>query len=138
MTVYTAALLAVLIICIFLIIQIISNQNRLKLKTECGEIISAKITSWKKIPGRPTFYAIKVEYEIDNIKRHKTFITSGKFAKRYESDRNIQIVIIPNSNKVFLEEENWKKQNICFFILLIFVVLFLFQLILIGFVKVFI
>ena len=108
------------------------------MKIESGEIINAKVISWKVITGRPTFYVMKVAYEIDNIKKNKTFITSGKSARKYELDRDIQIIIIPNSNKVFLEEENWKVQNICNFVLLIFAALLLLQLLVIGFVEIFI
>ncbi len=138
MTVYVFALLVLSIICIFLAIQIRNNQNKLKMKIESGEIINAKVISWKVITGRPTFYVMKVAYEIDNIKKNKTFITSGKSARKYELDRDIQIIIIPNSNKVFLEEENWKVQNICNFVLLIFAALLLLQLLVIGFVEIFI
>lgn len=131
-TVYMVALLAVSIICIFFVMQIRNNRNKLKWKIESGKIIDAQVISWKVITGRPTFYVMKVAYEIDHTKKNKTFITSGKFAKKYELDRNIQIVMIPNSNKVFLEEENWKGQNIWNFVLLLFAAIFLLQLLVIG------
>ena len=107
------------------------------MKIGCGKIISAKVISWDVFPGRPTLYTIKVEYEIDEMIKNKTFITSGKFAKRYEQDRNIQIVIIPNSNKVFLEEENWKAQNIRNFVFLILILSFLLQFLVVGFIGIF-
>lgn len=102
------ALLAVSIICIFFVMQIRNNRNKLKWKIESGKIIDAQVISWKVITGRPTFYVMKVAYEIDHTKKNKTFITSGKFAKKYELDRNIQIVMIPNSNKVYFYCSCWQ------------------------------
>lgn len=125
-----------LIICmVFFALQIRDNKNKLKMKREYGEVIVGKVISWNVVPGRPDRYDIKVEYEINEKKENKTFITSGKFAKRYEHDRNIQIVTIPNSNKVFLAEEDWKMQNRVSFVFLLFLLFFLLQLLLIGFVK---
>ena len=127
---------AVLIICIVLMLQIRNNKNNLKMKIECGETISAKVISWKCIPGKPGFYIIKAEYEIDKKKENKTFVTSRKFAKKYEHDRDIQIVIVPDSNKVFLEEEDWKVQNVWNYIFLIALVSFLFSLLIAGFIEI--
>lgn len=125
-----------LIICmVFFALQIRNNKNKLKMKREYGEVIVAKVISQNVVPGSPDRYVIKVEYAINEKKENKTFITSGKFAKRYEHDRNIQIVIIPNSNKVFLAEEDWKMLNRSSFILLLFLSFFLLQLLLIGGVK---
>lgn len=125
-----------LIICIvFLALQIRNNNNKLKMKREYGEVIEAKVISWNVVPGRPDRYVIKTEYTIDEKNENKSFITSGKFAKKYEHDRNIQIVMIPNSNKVFLAEEDWKMQNRTGFIFLLFLSFFLLKLLLIGFVK---
>lgn len=133
MTIYIA-IIVVLIICIIFIYRVRKNKINLKLKTDYGKKIDGNIISWKAIPGRPTRYAIKVEYEINEKKENKTFITSGKFAKKYEHDRNIQIVVVPNSSKVFLEEENWKVQNIWNIVFLLVTVVFLLQLLLVGFV----
>ncbi len=135
MTIYVVAFVSILIICIVFAFQIRNNNKKLKMKVDYGKIIRAKVIFWKAISGRPTYYIIKVEYEIDKEEKNKTFITSRRFAKRYEHDRNIQIVIIPNSTKVFLEEEDWKVQNIWNFVFLIFAVLFLLQLLLKGFIK---
>lgn len=132
---YIIAVIIVLTICIILILLIRSNKHKLKMKTECGEIIKAKVNSWKAIPGRPTRYAIKIEYEIDKKIENKVLITSRKFAKKYESERNIQVVAIPNSNKIFLQEEDWKIQNGMLCIFLIFAIYFLIQLLLVGFME---
>lgn len=111
-------------------------MNNLKLKKEYGKIIQAKVISWKAIPGRPTRYAITVGYEKDKKQEKKTLISSGKFARKYEFIRNIQIVFIPNSDKVFLEEEDWKSQTVMYFVFLIFVSVFLLQLLLICIVQI--
>ena len=86
------------------------------MKADFGKKVDGNVISWKAISGRPTRYVVKVEYEINEKKGNKTFVTSGKFAKKYERDKNIQIVVIPNSSKVFLEEENWKVINIWNFV----------------------
>lgn len=125
-----------LIICmVFLALQIRNNENKLKMKKEYGEVIVAKVISWNVVPGRPDRDVIKDEYTINEKKENKSFVTSGKFAKKYEHDRNIQIVTIPNSNKVFLAEEDWKMQNRVSFVFLLFLLFFLLQLLLIGFAK---
>lgn len=135
MTIWVASVIAVSIICILLVLQFKNNENKLKMKIEYGKKICAKVISWDVFPGRPTLYVVKVEYEIDKKKEKKTFITSGKYAKKYEQDRNIQIVIIPNSNKVFLEEEDWTIQNIVIFVFLIAMIQFLLAL-LMSFIKI--
>lgn len=130
-----AAVIIVLILCLIFILLIKNNLGKLKLKREYGEVIGARVNSWNIVPGRPAHYIIKVEYERDNKKENKTLITSRRFAKKYEYDKNIQVVIIPNSNKVFFEEEDWKVQNIIFFIFLLFLVSFLIQLLVACFVM---
>lgn len=131
-------MLVVLIICMLLFFQIKRNKYNLKFKRECGKIIQAKVISWKAVPGRPTRYVIKVEYKKDNKQENKTFISSGKFARKYEHIQYIQIAFIPDSNKLFLDEEDWRAQNRCYFVLLIFAAVFLLQLLLIGFVTIFV
>lgn len=136
--VVVVAVVVLIIICIFSIVQIRNNNKNLKMKTECGETIGAKVISWKEIPGRPNRYVIKAEYEVNQQKVNKTFMTSRRFAKRYEHDRDIQIVVIPNSNKAFLEEEDWKVQNVMNYFFLIFSATFLLDLLIMGLLKVFI
>lgn len=108
------------------------------MKKECGKIVPAKVISWKVVPGRPTRYIISVEYEKDKKQEKKTLISSRKFARKYEYIRDVQIVTILNSDKVFLEEEDWKIQNVIYFVLLIFVLVFLVKLLLISIVQIFI
>ena len=136
MTILVALVIAISIICILLVLQFKNNKNKLKMKIECGKTIWAKVILWDVLPGRPTLYVVKVEYEIDEKKEKKTFITSGKYAKKYEQDRNIQIVIIQNSNKFFLDEEDWKIQNIIIFVFLIYLIQFLLMALLMGFMEI--
>lgn len=132
------AMLVLTIICMLLFFQIKKNTNNLKLKKECGKIIQAKVISWKAIPGRPTRYVISVEYEKDKKQENKTLISSGRFAKKYEYIRDIQVVTILNSDKVFLEEEDWRIQNVIYFVFLLFVSVFLLKLLLISIAQIFI
>lgn len=101
----------------------------MKLKRKYGEVVQAKVISWDVVPGKPTRYIIKVEFEKDEKKENKILVTSGRFAKKYEHERNVQIVIVPNSKKVFFEEEDWNSENIVLFLFLIislsFLILFL-------------
>lgn len=121
----------VLLICLILILLIRNNIGKQKLKKEYGKVIQAKVISWDVIPGRPNRYITNIEYEKEGKKESKMLVTSGSFAKKYEHEKNIQIVTVPNSNKIFFAEEDWKAQNIILFIFLIIVASFLIQLLLI-------
>ncbi len=52
-----------------------------------------------------------VEYEKDEIRQKKRIITHGKFAGKYEHAEDVQIVVIPEADMVFLNEESWKEIN---------------------------
>lgn len=131
---YIVVTIIVLLVCIVFILLIRNNVGKMKLKREYGEVIQAKVSSWDIVYGRPTRYIVKVEYVRDKKTENKTLVTSGGFAKKYEYEKNIQIVIVPNSKKIFFEEENWNSENIVFFIFLIIAVSFLIQFLLIGFI----
>lgn len=135
MILYITVIVVVSFICIVFLLLIRRNKNKLKRKIEFGKVISAKIISWKSIPGRPTRYAVKVDYEIDGEKKDKILMTSGKFAKKYEYEKSIQIVVIPDSYEVYFEEEDWKSSNMILLIFMIFDIYFLIQLLLVGFIK---
>ncbi|MBD5455769.1 MAG: hypothetical protein HDR23_04740 [Lachnospiraceae bacterium] len=135
MMLYIAIIAVVSFICIVFLLLIRRNKNKLKRKIEYGKAIYAKVISWTSIPGKPTRYAVKVDYEIDGEKKNKMLITSGKFAKKYEYEKNIQIVVVPDSNEVFFEEEDWKSSNMILLVFLFFDIYFLIQLLLMGFIK---
>lgn len=136
MILYVAIIMIILLIYTVFILLIKRNRYKLKMKKEYGVVIKAKVIDWESIPGRPTRYIIKVEYEMDEKKENKTLITSGKIARKYEKEKSIQIAIIPNSNKIFFEEEDWKKQNILLFILLIFSIPFLMPMLLMCLIEI--
>lgn len=118
MTLYIAAGIVFLIHIIFILL-IRNNADNMKLKREYGEVVQAKVISWKAVSGRPTRYIIKVEFERDEKKENKILVTSERFAKKYEYEKNAQIVIVPNSKKVFFEEEDGNSRNIALFFFLI-------------------
>lgn len=127
------AVAALLTGCIIFAVQIRINMKNLKLKDEYGKIVEAKVISWKEIPGRPNIYVIKAEYESDQQKVKRFLATRGKFAKRYEHDRDIQIVIIPGSKKIFFAEEDWKLQNTISYIALVSLATFLLEVLILFF-----
>lgn len=122
-------------ICIVFLLLIRRNRNKLARKIKYGKVIPAKVIFWKSIPGGPTRYVVKVDYKIEGEKKDKTLMTSGKFAKKYEYEKNIQIVVIPDSDEVFFEEEDWKSSNMILFVFMFFDIYLLIQLILMGFIK---
>lgn len=92
---------------------------------EQGKTVWGRVLSWKAFSGQPARYRIEVEYDRAEGMRRKSLITSGRFAMKYEEERNIRLVVIPHTNKVFLAEEDWKGQNICLAVLLIMTVPFM-------------
>lgn len=106
-------------------LQIKRNVDKRKLKMEQGKTVWGRVLSWKAFSGQPARYRIEVEYDRPEGMRRKSLITSGRFAMKYEEERNIRLVVIPHTNKVFLAEEDWKGQNICLAVLLIMTVPFM-------------
>ncbi len=93
------------------------NKYKLKLKKQSKDIFLAKIKNFRAIPGRPTLYIVDVEYEKDEIRQKKRIITHGKFARKYEHAEDVQIVVIPEADMVFLNEESWKEINTALYFL---------------------
>lgn len=115
MTLLTTVIMSSLVIILALLIR----RNALRSdKKKYGNLINAKVTEWKVLSGKPTRYILEVEYEIKNRKQRKRLITSGKFARKYEKLSQIPIVVIQNTNKIYLEEEDWKRQNMVLFLLI--------------------
>lgn len=114
--------LVVLILFLIIFMQVLrNNQRKCRTKEMVGITIDAKVVSWKYLLGRPTRYIVNVEYYVNNEKISKTLVTSGKFAAKYERERDIQIVVIPNTRKVYFAEENWRMQNIGLIIAIMFI-----------------
>lgn len=112
--------IAVLILAEFIIFlsikRIRQKKNMKKLSTE---IVLAKISSFKAIPGRPTRYIMRVEFERNHRKQKKCMVTGEKFGKKYEHTEQVQLVVAPESDMVFFAEESWKGINIVLHILFI-------------------
>lgn len=119
-----------MLIAIILIFLIRRNILRLEKKKIMGTLIDAEVTKWKALSGQPTRYILEVEYEMEDKKYIKKLITSGKFAKKYEKERTVPIVVIQDTNKIYFKEEDWKRQNIFLISLIILIlpalILFLF------------
>lgn len=103
-----------------IILALLIRRNVLRVvKKKYSRVINAKVIKWGVISGQPTRYLLEVEYQMNNIKKTKRFITSGKFAGKYEKERDIPIVVMQDTGKIFFEEEDWKEQNICLLFIII-------------------
>lgn len=105
-------------------------------KKKYGRVINAKVIKWYVISGRPIRYILEVEYQMNNIKKTKRFITSGKFAGKYEKERDIPIVVMQDTGKIFFEEEDWKEQNIFLLFIIIIMLPFLILLMVCSFLEI--
>lgn len=105
-------------------------------KKKYGRVINAKVIKWGVISGQPTRFILEVEYQMNSIKKTKRFITSGKFAGKYEKERDIPIVVIQDTDKIFFEEEDWKEQNIFLLFIIIIMLPFLILLMVCSFLEI--
>ena len=116
---------------IILTISLMRNIFKSKMIKKYGRVKQAEVRGCKWIPGRPTRYAIKVCYDHDTQGNEKTkwIIASGKFAKKYEKERTIEIVTMPKPDCFYLKENNWKIDNVVtstmIFFFTFFIILFL-------------
>ena len=116
---------------IILIISLMRNIFKSKMIKKYGKVKQAEVRGCKWIPGRPSRYAIKVCYDYDMQGNEKTkwIIASGKFAKKYEKEKTIEIFTMPNHNSFYLKENNWKIDNVVtstlIFFFTFFIILFL-------------
>lgn len=62
---------------------------------------------WHILSGQPTRYILEVEYQMNSIKKTKRLITSGKFARKYEKERDIPIVVMQDTDKIFFEMKSF-------------------------------
>lgn len=120
-----------------IILALLIRRNVLRVvKKKYGRVINAKVIKWGVISGQPTRYLLEVEYQMNNIKKTKRFITSGKFAGKYEKERDIPIVVMQDTGKIFFEEEDWKEQNIFLLFIIIITLPFLILLLFCSFLEV--
>lgn len=120
---------------IILALLIRRNVQRV-VKKKYGRLINAKVIKWGVISGQPTRYLVEVEYQMNNIKKTKRLITSGKFAGKYEKERDIPIVVMQDTDQIFFEEEDWKEQNIFLLFIIIITLPFLILLLFCSFLEV--
>ena len=83
------------------------------MKEENGKTQWAVIKKWEvKYYTRPTLYEIMIEYAVNGEIKQKTLKTSSSFLKKYKNEKYIQIVTIPGTDFVVLQEEKWIVQNL--------------------------
>lgn len=133
MILLATAFIFMLVIILTLLIK--RNVQRV-VKKKYGRLINAKVIKWDAISGQPTRYILEVEYQMNNIKKTKRFITSGKFAGKYEKERDIPIVVMQDTGKIFFEEEDWKEQNIFLLFIIIITLPFLILLLFCSFLEI--
>lgn len=120
-----------------IIMALLIRRNVLRVvKKKYGRVINAKVIKWGVISGQPTRFILEVEYQMNSIKKTKRFITSGKFAGKYEKERDIPIVVIQDTDKIFFEEEDWKEQNIFLLFIIIIMLPFLILLMVCSFLEI--
>lgn len=120
-----------------IILALLIRRNVLRVvKKKYGRVINAKVIKWGVISGQPTRFILEVEYQMNSIKKTKRFITSGKFAGKYEKERDIPIVVIQDTDKIFFEEEDWKEQNIFLLFIIIIMLPFLILLMVCSFLEI--
>lgn len=120
-----------------IILALLIRRNVLRVvKKKYGRVINAKVIKWGVISGQPTRYLLEVEYQMNSIKKTKRFITSGKFAGKYEKERDIPIVVMQDTGKIFFEEEDWKEQNIFLLFIIIIMLPFLILLMVCSFLEI--
>ena len=87
-----------------LLIYIIYRNH--KLKKRDGKLIIGKKVDSKEIPGRPTRYIVKVEYELNNTVICKNIVTSDKKIKKYAGGEEIPLLYVAAINKVYWAEDS--------------------------------
>lgn len=130
-------LVTAFIFMLVIILALLIRRNVLRVvKKKYGRVINAKVIKWGVISGQPTRYILEVEYQMNSIKKPKRLITSGKFARKYEKERDIPIVVMQDTDKIFFEEEDWKEQNIFLLFIIIMMLPFLILLLFCSFLDI--
>lgn len=130
-------LVTAFIFMLVIILALLIRRNVLRVvKKKYGRVINAKVIKWGVISGQPTRFILEVEYQMNSIKKTKRLITSGKFAGKYEKERDIPIVVMQDTDKIFFEEEDWKEQNIFLLFIIIMMLPFLILLLFCSFLDI--
>ena len=90
----------------FRIYIIYRNQ---KLKRRDGKLIIGKIVYCKEIPGRPTMYIVKVEYELNNTVKCKRIVIYDKNINKYADGEEIPLLYVEAINKIFWAEDSSRE-----------------------------
>ena len=99
----SVVILLVGITCALRIYIIYRNQ---KLKRRDGKLIIGKKVYCKEIPGRPTMYIVKVEYELNNTVKCKKMIIYDKKIKEHADGEEIPLLYVEAINKIFWAEDS--------------------------------
>ena len=125
-------LIGLIILDVVFLMLIRNNFHNLYIKTLYGKTIEAEVIKYTEIPSwLSSAYFLTVEYEIDNARINKKFFTTNNFARQYAYLRNtrIELVLLPKSKKIYLKEEDWRRENFIYFTIMFMVTLFFFLLI---------
>lgn len=125
-------ILVLILLDVLFLIMLGKNMHWQKVKQKCGKVVSAKINNWNAFMGEPWCYIVKyerytlnIEYQLDNETICINLMTHRRFAKKYRDNRDVQIVIIPNSNKILFAEENRIVDNAIYTIFIFVITFFL-------------
>jgi len=101
--------IVILIVCMAIELCILYSVYKmiqsLKIKRSCACHTVGKILSYKEIPGRPTWYKIVVEYEMNGIRKKVTIHTVDCEARRLKEDEKVLLRCSKDLDKVFWAEE---------------------------------
>ncbi len=132
--------IGLIVLDIVFLMLIRNNFYNVYIKTLYGKTIEAKVIKCKEIPSWfSSLYCLTIEYEIDNQRKNKKFFTNNEFARQYTYLRNtgIELVLLPETNKVYLKEGEWRRENFIYFVV-IFMVTLLFFIFIMFFISIFV
>ena len=91
-------------------LRIKSINQRFPRQKQCSKKEVWEDYCWEKIscdelPGRPTRYIVKVEYEINNVVHEKKVITTDKNIKKYADNGQIRLLYVDKIDKVYWAED---------------------------------
>ena len=100
------------------VICILGKNSALRKKS--GRIIVGKKISCNELPGRPTRYIVKVEYEASNTTYNRKVITADKNIKKCADGEEIRLLYVDKINKVYWAEDK-SYERIVLIVLLVFI-----------------
>lgn len=85
------------------LIYLIVKSNSLKEKE--GRVIFGRKIGCDELPGRPTRYIVKVEYEIESMLYTKTIVTADKNIKKCANNEQIELIYVDKTNKIYWADD---------------------------------